>query len=74
MEVIGQDTGISIIVIIGFLGFMGGAVWWAASMNAKVTILVDGFRDFVKSFKTMDARIAELEARVRILETKSREE
>lgn len=73
MATIGEDTnvrlgvvGFFIMVFIGVLGFGIGAIWFASSMSTKL----DQITEEVKGIRMLDARIYELESRVKIIESK----
>ena len=60
------STPVSVALILGCASFVVGAIWWAATLQAKL----DQVLEEVKAVRGLEARVIDMEARVRQLEKK----
>ena len=68
MNIISDNTAVSIGLLLGLLGFAGGAVWWAASVNTKLEQLVALAMQMVQ----LKDDVNDLDKRVTVLEEKQK--
>lgn len=63
-EKLSDKSYIQVGLIVTIVGFIVGAVWWAATMDSKLNQVIEE----VKATHVMQTKVAENETRIKILE------
>ncbi len=63
-RLINEKSYIQIGMVLTLIGFIIGAIWWAATMQSKMDQVIEE----VKSSRMMQTKLGEYETRIKILE------